>query len=277
MRTVQLSHTYDAVKKSKILLVAFVVAVMLLGGGTRMLAEETVKTNEKKPLTIVLSIGENWEPYYSETLPNGGVAVEIVRRAFERSGYALELKWLPWARAFNRAKEGEYDGVLGAWYTEGRTQFFTYTQPFLTTELVFFKRKGEPIRYTTLQDLKPYTIGVARDSGPYELLKAEFEQNLDIATSADLNIQKLMGKRFDLLVDEKLNVLYIINTQFPEWRDALEILDPPLQTNQLYVIISKQRKDPQTIVDAFNHGLKEMQKDGTFEAILKEYNFSETK
>jgi polar amino acid transport system substrate-binding protein len=242
-----------------------------------MLAEETVKRHEEKPPTIVLSIGENWEPYYSETLPNGGVAVEIVRRAFERGGYALELQWMPWARAFNTAKEGEYDGVLGAWYTEGRTQFFTYTQPFLTTELVFFKRKGEPIMYTTLQDLKPYTIGVARDSGPYELLKAEFEQNLDIATSADLNIQKLMGKRFDLLADEKLNVLHIINTQFPQWRDAIEILDPPLQINQLHVIVSKQRKDPKTIVDAFNHGLKEIQKDGTFEAILKEYHFSETK
>lgn len=189
----------------------------------------------------------------------------------------VELEWLPWARAFELAKKGEYDGVLGAWYTEERTQFFIYTNPFLSTELVFFKRKGEPVAYTSLQDLKPYTIGVARYSGPYELLKPELEENLDIATSADLNIQKLMQERFDLLADEKLNVLYIINTQFPEWRDAIEILDPPLQINQLHVIISRHRTDAQVIVDAFNRGLKEIQEDGTFDGILKAHNFSEMK
>ncbi|MCG2582151.1 MAG: transporter substrate-binding domain-containing protein [Marinobacter sp.] len=189
MRDIRLSGTYGIVKKSRIPLVALVVAVMLLGGGTRLLADEPVTAHEENPPTVVLGIGEHWEPYYSETLPNGGVAVEIVRKAFERSGYALELHWLPWARAFNMAKKGRYDGVLGAWYTEERTQFFTYTHPFLTTELVFFKKKGKRITYTTLQDLKPYTIGVARDSGPYELLKPEFGQNLEVATSAELNIQ----------------------------------------------------------------------------------------
>jgi hypothetical protein len=129
MSLVQLSHRYDAIKKSRILLVAIVVAVMLLGEVTTMIAEESVTLHKGKKPTIVLSIGENWEPCYSEILPNGGVV----------------------------------------------------------TEIVFFKRKEGLITYTKLQDLKPYKIGVARDSAPYELLKTEFEQNLDIATSADIN------------------------------------------------------------------------------------------
>ncbi|SHO48181.1 substrate-binding periplasmic protein [Desulfopila aestuarii] len=277
MSSILFSGTYNTVQKSKILLVAFVVVMILSGVESKIYAAENGRSGDGKLATVTLCIGENWEPYYSETLDNGGVVVELVRRAFTRGGYSLELEWFPWTRAFNMAKTGDCDGVLGAWYTEERKQFFIYSEPFLTTELVFFKRKGEKITYTTLRDLQPYRIGVARDSGPYELLKPEFEQNLDVATSAYLNIQKLMGKRFDLLADEKLNVLYIINTHLPEWRGALEILSPPLQINKLHVIISKKIETPQKIVDAFNHGLKEIQEDGTFDAILKEYNFSEIK
>lgn len=56
---------------------------------------------------IVLATG-NWEPYYGETLPNGGIVTEIVRRAFRRVGYELEVKWRPWARAMEVTKQGKY-------------------------------------------------------------------------------------------------------------------------------------------------------------------------
>ena len=99
------------------------------------------------------------------------------------------------------------------------------------------------------------------------------EQNLEVGISAYANIQKLMAKRFDLLVDEKLNVFNIVNTHFPKWYNAIEVLSPPLQVNHLHLIISKENCEYQTLIDAFNNGLDEMIKNGTFESILAKYNF----
>ncbi|MCE0496027.1 transporter substrate-binding domain-containing protein [Vibrio sp. DNF-1] len=150
------------------------------------------------------------------------------------------MKWLPWARAFNLAKSGIYDGLIGAWFTEERLQYFSYSEPLLSTKLVVIKRKTNPTVYAKWTDLKKYRVGVALDSTPHELLKEELGENLEIGSSAYTNIQKLMAERFDLLVDEKLNVFYIINTHFPKWRDEIVVLSPPLQTNHLHLIISKK-------------------------------------
>lgn len=233
---------------------------------------EWVGANEVEKNTIVLATG-NWEPYYGERLPDGGIVSEIVREAFMRVGYRLQIKWVPWARALRLARGGDFDGVLGAWYTEERTEHFAFSKPFFKNEIVFFKRKGDAISYTTFEDLKPLRIGVTIDSGPYELLKNELSQNLDIVPNPGNNIKKLMRKRFDLLADEKLGVLYIINTRFPEWRGAIESIEPPLQINYLHIMISKQVSRYKEIVKAFNVGLREIIEDGTFNSLYQKHGF----
>ena len=82
----------------------FILVMLLIIVGVHKSIADTGETGElgcSKQRIIRLSIGESWEPYYSETLPNGGVVTEIVRRAFEISGYQIEVTWLPWARAIN--------------------------------------------------------------------------------------------------------------------------------------------------------------------------------
>jgi len=232
-----------------------------------------VEAKEVNKPTIVLATG-NWEPYYAESIPNGGVVTEIVRSAFQRMGYELEVKWLPWARAINMAKAGHYDGVLGAWYTKERTQFFTYSEPFFENEIVLFKLKDDPFTYKSLGDLKSYRIGVSRNSGPHELLKNELAENLDIVVSADLNIKKLIAKRIDLFADERLGIQYMINTQFPKWREVVEVVKPPLQLNELHILLSKKVENNHKIIGDFNKGLQKLVQDGTFDDLLEKHGFN---
>lgn len=229
----------------------------------------TVATDVAK--TKVVLATWNWSPYYAENLPDGGAITEIVRAAFQREGYELEVKWVPWARAIEKAKEGEYDGVLGSWYTIERATYFTYSKPLLKNEIVFFKRKGETIKYNSLRDIKPYRIGVTRNSGPHEWLKADYSGNLDLVGSPVLNIKKLMAGRFHLIADEKAGILHILNNQFPEWKNAVESLHPPLQVNELHIMISKTNVDHQKIINNFNRGLEKIQQDGSFQNILMKY------
>lgn len=224
---------------------------------------------------IVLA-SSDWAPYYAEKLSGGGAAVQIVRSAFERAGYDLEIKWLPWARAIKEAEDGGFDGVLGVWYTAERAQLFTYSKPFFKNEIVFFKRRNEPINYHSLRDIRQYRIGVTRNSGPHEWLKTDYSKNIDLVGNASLNIKKLMAKRFDLMADEKLGIQYILNNEFPEWKNALESLVPPLQVNELHIMISKTNINHQKIINDFNKGLRAIQTDGTFRNILIKCGFNQS-
>jgi len=249
----------------------FVLAILI--GGFFCVTFET-KADEAVIPKVVLATW-NWAPYYAENLPNGGAATEIVKASFKRVGYELEVKWVPWTRAIEKAKEGEFDGVLGVWYTEERARSFTYSKPFFKNEIVFFKRKDETINYISPSDIMTYRVGVTRNSGPHEWLKEKYSKNLDLVGSASLNIKKLMAKRFDLLVDEKLGILYILNNEFPEWKNAIESLDPPLQVNELHIMISQKNIYHQKIINDFNRGLREIRQDGTFENILIKHGFDQ--
>ena len=52
----------------------------------------------------------------------------------------------------------------------------------------------------------------------------------------------------------------------------LQILVPPLEKNELYVLISKSIPNAEILRDAFNKGLMEIQMSGRYNEILTEFN-----
>ena len=113
-----------------------------------------------------LTTGKTW---------NRGNIVEIIREALKRVGYELETVWLPWKRAQVEAARGGYDGLGASYYSEERANKFAYSDPIATTEVVFFKRTEDDIKYSKLEDLKPYKIGTGFGYGyPEKFVKADY-------------------------------------------------------------------------------------------------------
>lgn len=215
----------------------------------------------------------NSPPYCDETLPDGGVYTTITREAFRRTGYTLDIYFLPWKRAFEMTKNGNYDGLMLVSYKEERIQSLHYTDSILKEEGVLFSQKGRNITYTKLEDLSPYIIGVMRGSMLAELL---LSKNLKVeeVTTHEQNIQKLIGReRIDLIASQKLSLLGIINAQFPEWKDKIEIVMPPVHVGYLHNVISRNNPNHETIVKDFNIGLQKIKSDGTFTKILEKHGF----
>lgn len=217
----------------------------------------------------------NWEPYYAEHLPDGGPVAEITKEAFRRVGYDVVIEFVPWIRALELSKNGEYDGLVGAFYSEERSHYFTYSEKLTEAAVVFVSRKGRRITYSSLDDLKPYRIGILRGA----VLTQEFDTATYLMTEEvvehELNIKKLMGDRVDLIVLGKFHLLQILNQKFPDWIDKIEIINPPLMINGLFNAISKQNPEHERIVSDFNRGLKEIQDDGMFGRIMKRHGISE--
>ena len=243
----------------------FVVAIIglfLATFGGRVYADDKI---------IVLAHETSWAPHYGEALEQGGYTVEIIREALKRVGYGLKTVWLPWKRAQVDAARGDYDGLGASYHNEERGTKFAYSNPIATTEVVFFKRAEDKIKYSKLEDLKPYKIGTGFGYGyPEKFVKADYLEKIEVY-ELKTNITRLLHKRIDLIIGSRKAILFYLKQQYPDRMNSLEILGAPLETLSLYVPFSKMTPDYKQKVEDFNRGLEMIKEDGTYEKIMEKH------
>ncbi|MCP4574888.1 MAG: amino acid ABC transporter substrate-binding protein [Deltaproteobacteria bacterium] len=220
---------------------------------------------------IVLAHETSWAPHYGESLENEGYTVEIIREALKRVGYGLKTVWLPWKRAQADAARGDYDGLGASYYNEERATKFAYSNPISTTDVVFFKRTEDNIKYSKLEDLKPYKIGTGLGYGyPEKFIKADYLEKIE-AYELKTNITRLLHKRIDLIIGSRKAILFYLKQKYPDKMNSLEILGDPLETLSLYVPFSKMTPNYKQKVEDFNRGLEMIKEDGTYQKIMEKY------
>ncbi len=216
-------------------------------------------------------VTDEWAPFYGEKVPDNGYLTQIVKAAFKASGHDLQHNWMPWKRAITEAERGTYQVLMGAYYNSDRAKIFEYSEPITQTQVVFFEQKGNNIKYKKLEDLKNYKIGVVRGySTTEEFDKAEYlikEVSPDTKTSLKL----LLNKRVDLIANSREVVLHILQQDFPEQYAKINVVQPPLQVNNLHIVVSKTIPNAKKIISDFNKGLKTIKENGTYDKILEKY------
>lgn len=215
----------------------------------------------------------NWEPYIGEKLENQGYVAELVTEAFKRSGFEVEITYLPWARVVKMSEDGVFDGYFPEYYSDSLKEKFLVSDPLPGGPLGLFKLKDTAITFTRLEDLKPYKIGVVRGY----INTAEFDAanylKKDEATDDLQNFKKLMKKRVDLVVSDKYVGLYTIKNNLPEDLDKVEFISPPLEEKDLFLCISKKTSGFTLKMKSFNENYQKMKADGTVDKILTKHGF----
>lgn len=214
-----------------------------------------------------------WAPYISKTQPGGGFVAEVVREAFKRQGQAVEYAFMPWARVVAVAKAGDVAGYLPEYYAKQLERHFLFSEPLPAGPLGFFKLKSRAISWKTLDDLKPYRIGVV--SGYVNTSEFDARKDLKIDAVAEdlLNLRKLLAGRIDLMLADKYVGLYLAKKEIPQDADKIEFMSPALENKELFVCFPKDRPGSRALRDAFNQGLRAMKADGALQAIMKRYGF----
>ena len=215
-----------------------------------------------------------YPPYYGKDLPDQGFMTEIIQGAFAESGYQVTVKFRPWKRAFEEAKAGKFDGAYTMWIREERKQWFIFSAPLLPNLIGFYVRKQDPIAFETLEDLKPFKIGVVRGyADPPAFEKATYLQKT-VANTDEQNMRKLLLGSIDLALMDKYVGAYVINTKFPDKKNEFVWIDPPLKIDNQYVAFSKKVKNVETKVQAFNEGLKLFLKKKLHQPIMEKHGFA---
>ncbi len=213
-----------------------------------------------------------YPPYYGSSMKNKGFIAEMINEAFKKSGYAVNIRFMPWKRGLTWTKQGKFDGLFTIWYRKERKQWFVYSDPLPANEIGFYKRRDKDIPFKTYEDLKPYRVGVIIGyANPPGFDDAGLK--ISAVVNNEQNMKKLFQGYIELALIDKIVGRYIINTRIPGAADALEWMEPALQKDIQYLVISKKTSDYQKKMEDFNRGLKQITDDGTVKKIMADHGF----
>ena len=213
-----------------------------------------------------------WPPYADASLPGQGLAVEIVTTALKRAGYTTFMRIDSLDRILEGGALGVYDVFATPWYSDARNQYLEYSEPYLESYIRFIKRKDKNFTYESADDLKGVMVGIVQDYAYDEDFNASRSIIKIPERNLIQNLLKLTQGRIDLTLDDELVLQYEINQYMPNSKKDLEFLPKPLAVRGIHIGVSRENPDHAKIVAAFNKAIKEMKKDGSFDAIVAKHN-----
>lgn len=219
--------------------------------------------------TVTLAT-DPFPPFHSPEKADYGFFAEIVKEAFAIEDYQLNIEFVPWSRAMELGKSGDYDGILGALYSDDRTKSFLYSNPVFKYNLVLYTRKELATSKEEFKKLNKLKFGKVKNY--YYPVNEEDLKNYSIieTNSIENNLNALINKRIDFIVECENVIDDLLNNKFEKYTDKINKIEV-FEQKDFYILFSKQMKDSEKVSEDFNNGLKKIRNNGTYEKILKKY------
>lgn len=206
----------------------------------------------------------DWPPYSSKTLDQQGASVAVAKEAFKAMGYELKVDFYPWSRAVALAKDSssKYSGYFPEYFSDDTAKDFVYSDAMGSGPLGFAERKDKSISWSTLDDLKPYRIGVVQDyinAAEFDAMVASKALKSSVTTTDEKNLKKLVGGRVDLAVIDKnvMNYLFKTNPDLAKKADAAQFNITLLEDKKLFICFKKGSQG-EDLAKIYNDGLKKI-------------------
>ncbi len=210
-------------------------------------------------------------PYVDAQLPEQGLALELVRHIYSRTGYTPDIKIERWSQAVEGTQIGVYDALAVAWYTEERNKDFIFSEPYLDGDLILVKALHDPRNYRGLQDLSGKRLGVQTDYG-YGI---DFEQiqGLVLVQENHLiqNLLKLLQGKLDLVIGDRRTLKMQLHEYLSDRANQVQVVPMSLPSRERHVAASREVAGSQDMIAAFNKALTEVKKDGSYDAIISKW------
>ena len=197
--------------------------------------------------------------------------MEICQAAFSTQGYEVKLEIVPWVRAEEGVKNGEYDILPNTWMTDKRKGYLAYSDPYASNQVKFIKKKGSPFEYNGMSSLAGKVIGIVRGYGYSPEFMNDPNIEREASTEFMTNIKKVAAGRIDLALEDELVAKATIKKADSSLLDKIEFTKNAFSSNDLYVTSGLANPRHQEIISAFNKGLSEIKANGTYKKIMAKY------
>lgn len=220
--------------------------------------------------TITIATGE-YPPWTGQNLPHHGYVNHIISEAFASVDIKVNFVYLPWKRAFEEARKGNYDASSYWFDSPERRSVMLYSDAVILNRTVFFQRSEDPpIEWKALADFADYrmsaTVGFTYNEAFHRAI-ANRELQVTMVPTDVQNIKMLMSKRVDIVATDEMSGFYMAATLSVDPR-KLRVLEPPMTTAKGYLMASKTSPEAETLIAEFNRGLQQIKANGIYQKIL---------
>lgn len=256
--------------------ILFVLGAVWLGlGSAPATADPMIRlcTSDWPPYTIKPQEGKP-----QDGNPVSGLHTEIVRTAFERLGFEVEIQSVAWERCLSDTAAGLYDGLYSASFRPERAAFAIYPKQRLrAVSYVVLVRKGAAHGWNAerVAAALPQPIAVPRGFAIIQDLQKIPGVTVDAGALNDFqNLAKLLEGRVGAIIAEQEGVRQAI--LLLDAGDRVEILEPPYQAARDYFVIISRRYHgseaaAQELADRLDRTLVLLRAEGEFERVERRY------
>lgn len=242
---------------------AFVLAV-LAGLGPWARADETIRI-----------VTEEFPPY-NMTVDGRitGLSTEIVEAVLKEIGVQAPIQSMPWARAYDIARNSENVLIYSISRFPERDKLFKWVGALAPSEWYLFSQRGREVALGRLDDARRHQIAtVNEDAGEQYLVSRGFAigSNLQSSNKYEFNYQKLRMGRVDLWVANDLVAHHLARQAGDDPAKVLvrALALPELGGEGLYMAFGPKTSD--AVVERFRKGLDAVTRNGTVAALKKKW------
>jgi polar amino acid transport system substrate-binding protein len=213
-----------------------------------------------------------WPPYTSAALPGEGASAAVLRAAFKAMGHELQLEFLPWARAVYEGTQGKrLVGYFPAYESEERSRLGLRSARIGSSPVGFAHRAAEGPRWTTLDELSSFKIGVVRDyvnTAEFDARSRDGRLRTEAAVNDEENLRKLVGQRIDLAVIDR-TVFHSLLAQHPALKSAgLQFGDRSLLEDKAFFVYFRRDAEGERWRQVLDAGLAQIDVRAVFQQAL---------
>ncbi|MGB0403907.1 MAG: substrate-binding periplasmic protein [Salibacteraceae bacterium] len=216
-----------------------------------------------------ITLGSNIWPPFTNTSGNKAVSTDIVREALSRSGLKSKHVIKDFGHVLEELKSNSLDGCAAIWFTKERSNFLNYSDPYLINKLILVGKKGNPIQFSSLNELGNKRVAIVADyaygndietASNVKFIKGENDQE---------NLNLLLKDTVDYVLVEALLIEYLKLEQGEAVNNLLEIGQNTMIEQPLYFVLRKNYPGSDSIITRFNIELNNMIVEGIYNRILE--------
>ena len=237
--------------------------------------------NQVVAATITLAADE-WPPFNNKpNSQNEGYLVDIARQVFAERGFTVEYITVPWKRAVEMTRVGQFNGAIGASKTDAAGFVFPAEEMARNT-LTFYVRKGFAWRFTGPQSIEQIRLGTIAGYDYRQWLLEYIAKHQDNANRVQVlhgedalqrNLVKLLDGRIDVVVDTEAAIRYVAKEMGV--LSQISCAGYGQEAAYIYIAFSPSIPESEKYAEILSAGIRELRRSGKLFAILDKYGLTD--
>jgi len=219
----------------------------------------------EQPLTLVV---DSYPPYIDELAEPQGVLTQLVQQAFQSSGVATKVQFMPWQNVPKAAQQSNTASFL--WFrTIELEQDWLFSDALVDIKQQLIGRVEQDFSPERWDELRPYRLGVTANyfyGAEFDAIRGEL--TLETAVSDYISLQNLLSGKVDFVLMDPV-VAHQLLQQMPTPTAKVRYLSKPdLTAQRAYLVCSRNYLPCSDIIRKFNQGLARQRKAGLDQKLL---------